>query len=600
VTRLCALVAVALVAATLAAALGAVRAVPAVANASRATAASPGGPSSVKHVYVIVLENESESTTFGPGTPAPYLARTLTAQGAFVPNYYGTGHLSNDNYIAMISGQAPNTANQQDCQIFSDFVPPSGTGADGQQLGTGCVYPSSIPTIASQLSGAGLTWRDYNQSMGADPAREAGVCGHPAVNSQDNTQTATASDAYATRHNPFVYFHSIIDNTTLCDENVVNLDLLPQDLASASATPNYVFITPDLCSDGHDAPCKNGDPGGLVQADTFLKQWVPQIENSPGFRQDGLLIVTFDESLNSDASACCGEIAGPGAPPPGGSGPGGGRVGAVLLSPCIAPGTVTQVPYNHYSMLRSVEDVFGLSHIGYAQLPGETSFGSDVFNRQCGPAPPTARLKAPALLSAVSSRARVPLRWSATTTGGTPLASFLVRVRDTSVAHPAWRTLRSATTRRSLVYRGKLGHTYTFQVQALNTAGQSSPRAAAATVIPSGVRPARARFSRGWSVRRVSGAWQGRAIVSSAAGSTLSLRFRGGTVALIGETSRSGGRALVSLDGRSKTIRLHSSARRVRRVVFRAVLRSRTHRLSVSVVSGTVALEGVAVSSRRG
>ncbi len=554
---------------------------------------------SIKHVYVIVLENESASTTFAPGSPAPYLATKLTAQGAFVPNYYGVGHESNDNYIAMISGQAPNTANQTDCQTFSDFPAPS-TGADGQENGLGCVYPASIPTIASQLSGAGLTWRDYNEDMGADPSREPGVCAHPAVGSMDNTQTATAADQYATRHNPFVYFHSIIDNTTLCDENVVNLSLLPQDLASASATPNYVFITPDLCNDGHDAPCKNGDPGGLAQADKFLQTWVPQITSSPAFRQDGLLMVIFDEAATSDTSSCCGEIPGPGSSSPGLNGPGGGRVGAVLLSPCIAPGTVTQTPYNHYSMLRSVEDIFGLPHIGYAQLPGETSFGSDVFNRPCGPAPPVAAVKAPALLSSVSSKARVPLKLSATTTGGTPLASFAVRVRDTSAAHPVWRSLRSPGTRTSLVYRGRLGHTYTFQVVATNTAGQTSTPVTAATVIPSGARPAKGRFSAGWSVHRVRGAWQGRAIVSSKSGSTFTLRFRGGSLALIGETSRLGGRARVTVDGRSRTIRLHSSRRRVRRLVFSKKLRSRTHRLTVQVLSGTVALEGVAVSSRRG
>jgi phosphatidylinositol-3-phosphatase len=86
---------------------------------------------SIKHVYVIVLENESASTTFAPGSPAPYLASQLTAQGAFVPNYYGIGHNSNDNYIAMISGQAPNTANQEDCQTFSDFVAPSTAAGSG-------------------------------------------------------------------------------------------------------------------------------------------------------------------------------------------------------------------------------------------------------------------------------------------------------------------------------------------------------------------------------------------------------------------------------------------------------------------------------------
>src|SRR5581483_1135576 len=168
-----------------------------------------------------------------------------------------------------------------------------------------------VPTIASQLTGAGLTWADYNEDMGADPSRESSVCAHPALNSSDNTQTATVTDQYATRHNPFVYFHSIIDDTELCDTHVLNLDQLPQALTAYSATPNYVFITPDLCDDGHDAPCADGQPGGLAQADKFLQTWVPQITGSPAFRQDGLLIITFDEAATHDARSCCGEIPGP-------------------------------------------------------------------------------------------------------------------------------------------------------------------------------------------------------------------------------------------------------------------------------------------------
>ena len=118
------------------------------------------------------------------------------------------------------------------------------SGSNGQAIGSGCVYPSDVPTIADQLSAAGLTWRDYNEDMGADPSREASECGHPGINSVDQTQKATATDEYAARHNPFVYFHSIIDDTALCDSHVVNLSLLPHDLASAADTPNYVFITP--------------------------------------------------------------------------------------------------------------------------------------------------------------------------------------------------------------------------------------------------------------------------------------------------------------------------------------------------------------------
>ena len=110
-------------------------------------------------------------------------------------------------------------------------------------------------------------------------------------------------DAYATRHDPFMYFHSIIDSPS-CQTHVVNLNQLPADLADERTTPNFVFITPNLCDDGHDgngtgAPgttCANGQPGGLTSIDAFLQKWVPQIMASPAYRKDGLIIITFDES----------------------------------------------------------------------------------------------------------------------------------------------------------------------------------------------------------------------------------------------------------------------------------------------------------------
>src|SRR5581483_6456169 len=320
-------------------------------------------------------------------------SKTLTAQGAYLPKYYGTGHESNDNYIAMVSGQAPNLQNQLDCALFSNFIPAT-IGSYGQVDGSGCVYPAGVQTIGNQLTSHGETWRDYNDSMGSAPTRESSECGHPPIGQPDHTQTETATDQYATRHDPFVYFHSVIDDTAYCDSHVVNLDPLPHDLSSSSLTPNYVFITPGLCDDGHDAKCANGGPGGLAQADAFLRTWVPKITSSPAFtQQNGLLIITFDEAAVSDASSCCGEIPGPGSALPGVTGPGGGDVGAVLISPCIRPGTVSQQPYNHYAMLRSVEDLFGLAHLGYAQLPGERSFGSDVFTQACNQTP-AVRLRA--------------------------------------------------------------------------------------------------------------------------------------------------------------------------------------------------------------
>ena len=139
---------------------------------------------------------------------------------------------------------------------------------------------------------------------------------------------------------------------------------------------------PDLCNDGHDAPCVTGTPGGLAQADAFLARWVPKIMAAPAYRDGGLIVITFDEG--SDAAACCGETSGfsadhPNVPVPGRTGPGGGRLGAVLLSPLIKPGTVSTVPYNHYSLLRTIEDIFGLPHLGNAAMPQVRSFGPDVL-----------------------------------------------------------------------------------------------------------------------------------------------------------------------------------------------------------------------------
>ena len=375
----------------------------------------------IKHVFIIVLENEGYNTTFGPGSKAPYLSKTLPTQGAMLPYYYGTGHASLDNYVAMISGQAATNETRADCQNYADFNS-SGVTADGQAIGSGCIYPSTVQTIADQLKARNKTWRAYMEDMGNDPNRETPTCGHPALNTPDMTQTAEPpsstvpkGDFYATRHNPFAYFHSIIDSSD-CNRNVVALSQLTQDLQSASTTPNYVFITPNLCNDGHDAPCADGRPGGLVSADLFLKQWVPVIMSSPAYETNGLLMILFDEGgfdstvsdgkggyiISANGQFCCNQQPGPNLasfPQSSTIGPytlsykeyGGDRTGAVLLSPFIRPGTVSNVPFNHYSMLKSVEDIFGLDYLGYANAPGLVGFfgcvSSEINDRTSGQFP---------------------------------------------------------------------------------------------------------------------------------------------------------------------------------------------------------------------
>ena len=236
-------------------------------------------PDSIRQVLVVELENESFDDTFGASSAATYLNGPLRRQGELIDGYFATGHASLDNYLAEISGQSPNGATKADCSNLATLSPPfSGIafqftnvepGADdpfpstnpGQVDGQGCVYPApnvasgihGAPTIADQLDQRFpphprthvAAWRDYDEDMGNDPVRDGGSidpsggtdCAHPAIGGVDNAEIGTATDQYATRHNPFVYFHSIIDNTAECAANVVPLgNLLPNGTPDPRAT----------------------------------------------------------------------------------------------------------------------------------------------------------------------------------------------------------------------------------------------------------------------------------------------------------------------------------------------------------------------------
>ncbi|VTU31481.1 Phospholipase C [Variovorax sp. SRS16] len=386
---------------------------------------------SIRHVFVITMENKSFKDTFGTSKQAPDL-QAMAKQGALLTQYYGTGHVSLDNYVAMMSGQPSTKETQSDCvQGFNDVVADGWDAANPKVLkaknGMGCVYPKEVKTFVNQLDEVRLTWKGYMGDMGNDPTREAATCGHPKIGAIDNTHSAQAptadvpqGDQYATRHNPFMYFHSIIDDQAYCNSHDVNLEAnLQKDLRSIDTTPNFAFITPNLCDDGHDGdgtgaqPCANGDKGGLTSVNAFLKKWVPIIQASPAYQKDGLVIINFDESadmvpagksesggvttitLNLPGESCCGQQVGPNVKRPDDAiipvsaklayklhyqGVGGDRTGALLLSKFIKPGTVSETPYNHYSLLKSLENIFQTrEYLGYADNKNLAPFDSDVF-----------------------------------------------------------------------------------------------------------------------------------------------------------------------------------------------------------------------------
>ena len=122
----------------------------------------------------------------------------------------------------MVSGQAPNPETQADCQVYDDVDARGRSTADGQVLGQGCVYPAGRDHDRQPARGGGLTWRGYMEDMAAGLPDEPRAAAIPTSTPRIDTQTAEADDQYAARHNPFVYFHSIID---LADLRANDVDL---------------------------------------------------------------------------------------------------------------------------------------------------------------------------------------------------------------------------------------------------------------------------------------------------------------------------------------------------------------------------------------
>jgi len=346
----------------------------------------------VKHVFVIMLSEQPYAAVFGPSSTAHYLAGMLEQKGELLVRYYAVAHEQLANGVALLSGQGPTPQTAQNCPTYEDLTP--GTqGAEEQVSGHGCVYPSSTQTLAGQLTAKHLTWKAYVEGIDEAGAAQgaSGACAHPALGAADPTsaQTPPAGQSYATFRNPFVYFHAVIDSPS-CAKDDVGLSALKVDLKkSAKSTPSFAYIVPDRCHDGNPMPCAPGAPAGMGPADGFLQKVVPEILGSKAYKESGLLVITTDEAPSTgefaDSSSCCGQPSFPNLPPSTaglGLGPkGGGEVGALLLSPFVKSHTTdSQEEYNHFSLLRTIEDLFALKHLGYAGSSGVKSFEASVFS----------------------------------------------------------------------------------------------------------------------------------------------------------------------------------------------------------------------------
>jgi phospholipase C len=260
------------------------------------------------HIIVIVFENKEFTTVIGnPQMPAyNRWAKDFT----LLSGHFAVVHPSLPNYFALTGGDT---------------------------FGVDTNYPKKLidaVTLPDLLEASGRNWKTYQDSM------------ERACQTEDTL-------LYVKKHNPFIYYRSIVENKTRCIEHIVPLAELEKDLQEGNL-PNYVFITPNLCNSAHDAYT---DPQncGLEVADRWLGHWLNILWVNPQVAGNGLIIVTWDEGQGDHG--CCGMQTG------------GGRVPTILISSKAKKGFTDDTPYTHYSILKTIAAAWDLPLPGKAAEP---------------------------------------------------------------------------------------------------------------------------------------------------------------------------------------------------------------------------------------
>ncbi len=273
------------------------------------TAAVAAVPPS-NHVFVLVGQNHSYESVIG-NSAMPYF-NSLAQQYGLATQYYAKSHYSIPNYMWLTAG-APVTMNDNTRATFN------------------------VDNIVDHLQVAGKTWKEYAESL-----PYAGYTGFNVGN-------------YVERHNPFPYFADVANSSE--KNNIVPFTELASDIANHNL-PNYAFITPNLLDDAHN--------GTLAAADKWLKTNIAPLIASPEFQQDGILIITWDESFDSDcrpAPSC----------PPLPENKGGGRIATLVIGPNVKSGYRSTTFYQHPSVLKTMSEALGLT-----TFPGAAQSAPDM------------------------------------------------------------------------------------------------------------------------------------------------------------------------------------------------------------------------------
>ena len=273
--------------------------------------------SKVKTVFVIAMENHNWNQFKGAAN-APYLNNTLLPQASYAEQYYNPPglHPSLPNYFWREAGTTFGVVNDND--------PASN-------------HQSTTAHLVTQLKNAGISWKTYQEDISGTNC------------------PLTSVNLYAPKHNAFVYFDDVTNtndpNSAYCIAHMRPLTELVTDLQT-NTVAQYVFITPNLCNDGHDSCAPVND--GVRQTDNWFAAYMPAILNSTAYQNGGAVFITWDEGEGGD-----------------------GPIGMIVLSPQAKGGGYSNsIHYTHGSLLRTVEEIFGVSLLGDAALQSDLS---DLF-----------------------------------------------------------------------------------------------------------------------------------------------------------------------------------------------------------------------------
>ncbi len=305
---------------------------------SASAAAGSTGRSDLKnyqHVFVIMMENTGYKSLIG-NSNAPWINMAAQTYG-LATNYSGVTHPSQPNYIAATSGSTYGVVNDNDTTL-------------------------DVPNIVDQLEAHGKTWKAYMQSLSLCATKLDHACGN---------------QLYERKHNPFVSYQDVQTNAARMS-NIVDLSQLDADLASGKVS-DYVWISPDQCHDMHGRAATPSDPCDFSQVqsliatgDAFLSTTVSQIMNSRAWTGNSVIFITWDESdfPFNDTSGCCD------------ANPGGGHVVTLTISHSDHSARTSNVAYNHYSMLATIEGGWKLGCLAFTCDTANVQPMSDLVGPQ--------------------------------------------------------------------------------------------------------------------------------------------------------------------------------------------------------------------------